>query len=683
MTSRIWRAIKRFGKLTKILIKDQPKCAIITCGHGWSFFEKGMMLLYLKIFGIQSVITPNSGLILRSFDSFLFRRFFKLIVNQSKYVVCQGDYWKKSFQPFIKDPQKLVVIKNWISPDSITVPLQPFSIKDRNDIKLVYLGWIEKYKGLDDLVQAVKICKEKNLNVHLDIWGAGSYKKPLQRLINEKNISDCAVLNGWASKEIKKQIYEAQPIAILPSHYEGMPNVVLEAMAHGMPVIASKISTLPEIIESGRNGLMYTVGDVHELAQVIENLGGDVLLQKRFRENAKLSLDAYSLEKASNRLAKLLNENKPKVLLLTDWFTPAYRAGGPIKSCDNIVKTLGSHVDIRVLTSINDLGDVRLDVPKNKWVPYHESKVYYASNFFSYSLAVVKQILLWNPSKIHINGVFSIKSSIFPLLTAKIFGKRKKIIVSLRGMLMPSALHIKARKKRIYLTIAKTLGLFKRITVHTTNEDELNLSKNTLRHFNNVTIPNLPELLASTASARFKESGTLDIVIVGRVHQIKNIHLLPKFLQLVTGTIRTTLIGHLEDTMYLEAITKSFENLPQHDFRYLGEVNGNKVKEIIKQNHVLFLASKSENYGHAIVESLSLNRPVIISSATPWHELEFYSAGYNYNIDEEDKFVFALQKMVDCSNTEYQEYVEGAKKYCKKKVFKDETVSDYLSIYQS
>ena len=131
--------------------------------------------------------------------------------------------------------------------------------------------------------------------------------------------------------------------------------------------------------------------------------------------------------------------------------------------------------------------------------------------------------------------------------------------------------------------------MFNRVTIHTTNEDELKLSKNTLREFNNVTIPNVPEYLASESPAKFKESGTVGIVIVGRVHQIKNIPLLPKFLEHVTGNTRTTLIGHLEDTGYLSDITEHFERLKYHEFRYLGEVNGAGVKEIIKQNHILFL----------------------------------------------------------------------------------------------
>ncbi|MFT7592357.1 MAG: glycosyltransferase involved in cell wall biosynthesis [bacterium] len=683
LASRIWRAVKRFGKLTHIIFTNKPKSVLITCGHGWSFFEKGMMLLYLKAFGVSSVITPNSGLILGSFKSNIFRKYFRFVSKHAKYVVCQGDFWKETFTKYSANPQKLVVIKNWLSPESISKPLLPFSIKERNKINLVYLGWIEAYKGLDDLLQAVALSKKKNNNVHLDIWGEGSYKSHIIEEIEKLDLTFNVKLKGWASELDKSEIYKTQSIAVLSSHYEGMPNVVLEAMANGLPVIASNISTLPEVITHSKNGLLFDVGNIEALAHCIESCGYSILINQQISQKTQASLGNYDLEHASNTLAGLVYDEKKKVLMLTDWFAPGYRAGGPIKSCDNLVKSLSKDIDIKVLTSIYDLGQVKLPVPKNIWVPYQKASVYYAGSFLEYTRKLIGVFLFWRPHKIHINGVFSIKSSIIPLLLTKLTGQRKKVILSLRGMLMPSALHIKSKKKRIYLRIAKSLGLFKNITVHTTNKDELKLSKSSLADFNNITIPNLPDFSRQSTSIKSKEAGVLYIVIVGRVHKIKNIHLLPKFLEQVSGQTHTTLIGHLENREYLHTIELAFDGLQHHEFRYLGEVNGLQVKDIIKQNHLLFLPSQSENYGHAIVESLSQNRPVIISTNTPWQNLMQYTAGFSLKLTEEDTFIKALQYMVDLNQLDYNKYVTGTKKYCAEVVFKDQTKADYLSLYKS
>lgn len=683
LTARIWRATKRFAKLVQILVQQRPKNALITCGHGWSFVEKGLMLLFLRVFGCSSVITPNSGLILQSLKNPAFRWFTKRTFRRAKYVVCQGQFWKKQFEPYVRNPNKLQIVKNWISDANVDSPLPSFVIKSPDTIELAYIGWLEEYKGLDELIEAVKLCKLNGQKIHLDLWGDGSYKKQLIQKIDDADLIQNIHLKGWATEKDKKSIYKNQSILILPSHFEGMPNVILEAFANGLPVIASNISTIPEMITPGKNGLLFEAKNIHSLANAITQLGNDVLLQKSFRENAKETLESYRLENASTKLHQLLHEVKAKVLMLTDWFPPAYRAGGPIKSCDNIVKSVGSEVDIRVITSINDLGNVRLQVPSNTWTAYQNSMVYYAKSMVSYTFKVWQSYIFWRPNKIHINGVFSLKSSILPLVSAWLLGIRRKVILSLRGMLMPSAIHIKSQKKRAYLRLGKFLGLFKNILIHTTNEDELELSRSSLTMEKNVIIPNLPEYKLSSSMVRQKLPGELDIVIVGRVHQIKNIHLLPKFLKAIDGHTRTTLIGHLEDNAYLKQIEKAFEQLPNHEFRYLGEVSGNKVKDIIRQNHVLFLASQSENYGHAIVEALSSNCPVIISNTTPWENLEKYHAGFSIALNDNNKFETALQHFVKLDSDSYRKHIQGAKKYTEDIILDKQNISKYLKLYTS
>ena len=97
---------------------------------------------------------------------------------------------------------------------------------------------------------------------------------------------------------------------------------------------------------------------------------------------------------------------------------------------------------------------------------------------------------------------------------------------------------------------------------------------------------------------------------------------------------------------------------------------------------MLFLPSQSENYGHAIVESLSQNRPVIISDKTPWQNLETHNAGFSLDLKDEDSFIQALQKMVDLNQAEFNNYMSGAKNYCDEVVFKNQTKDDYLALYQ-
>jgi len=127
-TSRIFRAVKRLLLLTAILFREKPKNALIFCGHGWGFVEKGLMIFYLKLFRVESIIAPNSGLILRSIEQPIFRWFMRNVFKRAKYVICQGQYWKETFKPYVDNEEKLKIVKNWLADDAITNPPEMKSI---------------------------------------------------------------------------------------------------------------------------------------------------------------------------------------------------------------------------------------------------------------------------------------------------------------------------------------------------------------------------------------------------------------------------------------------------------------------------------------------------------------------------------------------------------------------------
>jgi len=639
------------------------------------------MLLYLKLLGIDSVITPNSGLILKSLSFRPFRTFAKLVFNNAKAVVCQGDFWYDIFSPLVRHKNKLHVVRNWISPEHEASDLPAFKIKDTNQIYLVYIGWLEEYKGLHDLIEAANLLKANNVSYHLEIWGEGSFRPELERLISLNNLNEHVTLKGWASYSQLDSIYDRQPILVLPSHFEGMPNIILEAMANGLPVIASNISTLPEMISQGYNGLLFDVNNASALSNTIEKLGKDILLQKHLRDNAKQSLSKYNLEQAANRLSALITENRKKVLMIADWFPPAYRAGGPIRSCDNLVQSVSPFCDMRIITSNKDLGGIELNVRPNAWIKYENASVRYASTSISFVLQIMRQMLLWKPSKIHLNGVFSPKASVFPLLLALFTFKRKSVIMSLRGMLMPSTLFIKSKKKQLYLSIAKRIGLFTNLTLHTTNDSERVAGQAVIPDSTYVTIPNLPNLRQVTTGEHEKRVGDADLIIIGRVHTIKNIHLLPECLKQCSGTTRTTLIGHLEDKLYLDQIVSAFCELDNHQFNYGGEVPAEEIPKIIEQNHALFLPSQSENYGHAIVETLKCARPVIISTNTPWRNLQSVGAGFDCPLDKPEYFASALQCIIDMDQSDFDIMSSKAQQYFLTNVANQKTVSEYIKLY--
>jgi len=101
----------------------------------------------------------------------------------------------------------------------------------------------------------------------------------------------------------------------------------------------------------------------------------------------------------------------------------------------------------------------------------------------------------------------------------------------------------------------------------------------------------------------------------------------------------------------------------------------------LKEHHVFILPSKSENYGHAIIEALSAGRPVITSHATPWNNLETAKAGMNVSTDDIIDLVNAIDNFVGMGKEELEEWSVGAAGYAMKSVDVEKTRKEYEMMF--
>jgi len=271
LTRRSYLAFKRIFLFLYKLFTQQIDTVFIFTSHGYSFLEKGIMVLIASMFGVSTVLSPRSGIILEDIDnSLVMKGYVKFILRRCDIVLCQSRSWKIIYQKLSKLPSsRFKIIKNWIDPK----PYIKFPI-EKNNIKLnvLFLGWVERNKGIYDLVSAVNEYKELQSDYNFIICGEGSELKKIKRLVSDYNLSDHFDFKGWVTGAEKLNILRSSDILVMPSYREGLPNSLLEAMASGCSVMASSVGAIPNVIEHKENGILFDKSDIRQIAQSLSLL---------------------------------------------------------------------------------------------------------------------------------------------------------------------------------------------------------------------------------------------------------------------------------------------------------------------------------------------------------------------------------------------------------------------------
>lgn len=368
-----------------------------------------------------------------------------------------------------------------------------------------------------------------------------------------------------------------------------------------------------------------------------------------------------------------------RILITYQYFLPAYKAGGPIQSVNNLARILASPLhEIYILCSDKDLDNSELNIEVNKWIAYTTNvQVYYNGESSSYK-KITDVISSVKPDVIFINGLYSLPFTIYPLL----FNRNVRKILSVRGMLHPGALSQKPLKKKLFLLLFKVLSLHKYCEYHSTTQEETEYIKNILGTKGKVwTITNLPNAL-NYQQPLVKDSKNIRLVSISLISPMKNIHCVLEALRAAKANIIYDIYGPVKDHAYWAECAKQMSGLPANiTVEYKGEVQPHMVKDILAQYHYFILPSKSENFGHAIYEALSAGKPVITSNNTPWNGLEEAGAGYNINPEDSSALAGLLDNIALVDDKVYTKATINARDYITRQYNLEKIKEQYKNMF--
>jgi glycosyltransferase involved in cell wall biosynthesis len=138
--------------------------------------------------------------------------------------------------------------------------------------RLLIVGRMASVKGIPVLLDAIKRLRSTHPDLNLTVVGDGPERASFEQHARDLGIEACIDFVGYQSQaEVRKRLC-ATDVFVLPSFAEGVPVVLMEAMAAGVPVVATRIAGVAELVDDGRSGLLVPPGDTGALAAAIDEL---------------------------------------------------------------------------------------------------------------------------------------------------------------------------------------------------------------------------------------------------------------------------------------------------------------------------------------------------------------------------------------------------------------------------
>jgi glycosyltransferase involved in cell wall biosynthesis len=197
--------------------------------------------------------------------------------------------------------EKLQVVYNAVD---LPAKLSPCPTPLTTSIKVVTIGRLVRWKQMDKIIEAVGCCD----GVGLVIIGDGPERERLTRLTHELHLDDRIYFAGQRSAADTLALLAACDLFVLNSTYEGLPHTVLEAIALGLPIIATAVGGVPEVVESGNNGQLIAATAPNALKETLARLLAQPLERQHLAEGARRTAKHFLFSRMVEETTAVLAE---------------------------------------------------------------------------------------------------------------------------------------------------------------------------------------------------------------------------------------------------------------------------------------------------------------------------------------------------------------------------------------
>ena len=305
-------AIRRIFILIFKLTMNRPNAALIFASDGGSALEKGLMIWICNFFQCVTFIFPRAGnLINQTSNSSFMLKIIRLFYRSSTIFLCQGPKWKDyAINTLGINESKVKIVSNWTATKRQIQIGSDRSYEISNAIpKILFVGWLEDFKGVFELLNACKNLRNEGFEFHLTLAGKGDAEISAKKFVKNNKLEKYITFMGWVNSEGLENVLKNSNIFVLPSWSEGLPNAMIEAMAAGLAIVVTSVGTIPDFIDHNKHGIIIPPQKTKNLENALKILITDKNFRNELAKNAhNMAKKEFSSESSISKLIETIEE---------------------------------------------------------------------------------------------------------------------------------------------------------------------------------------------------------------------------------------------------------------------------------------------------------------------------------------------------------------------------------------
>jgi glycosyltransferase involved in cell wall biosynthesis len=290
--------------------RRRPDAVLLFVAVGGSIVEKGAMAWYARLRGVPAIMFPRGGSIV---DDCRVSAFTRAWVTGSfrgaLQIVCQSESWRRfAIEVLGFAPANVAVVRNWTATRALLALGAARAADGHSPVRLLFVGWLERDKGIFELLEAARLLVSSGRSFVLDVAGDGSVAAEARATIARHGLGEVVRLRGWLGDAELEEALRESDVLVLASWAEGLPNAMVEGMAARLAVVVTRVGAIPEVVTHRCSAMLVEPRNPESLAAALAAVLDDPQLRQEIAaEGFRIAARDFEVEHAVDRLVELIS----------------------------------------------------------------------------------------------------------------------------------------------------------------------------------------------------------------------------------------------------------------------------------------------------------------------------------------------------------------------------------------